>query len=155
MASFLQEGKNGEWLDTKVKAKLMSKDDLLSFVCDFREYIKDLGKILDIVVVLGGAEAHEVEEILLVVQGHVQAELFEDGRECMVRNQVQSPIIQLSLTLKAQPVEHLRFDVVALKQLQDTSKQVFLIARVFVEPTAQAVQDNVLLLRCFLQVTDQ
>ena len=129
--------------------------DLLSFVCDFRENIKDLGKILDIVVVLGGAEAHEVEEILLVVQGHVKAELLEDGRECMVRNQVQSPIIQLSLALKAQPVEHLRLDVVALKQHQDTSKQVFLIARVFVEPTAQAVQDNVLLLRCFLQVTDQ
>ena len=101
MASFLQEGKNREWLDTKVKAKLVSKDDLLSFVCDFREHIKDLGKILDIVVVLGGAEAHEVEEILLVVQGHVQAELLEDGRECMVRNQVQSPIIQLSLALKA------------------------------------------------------
>lgn len=106
-------------------------------------------------MVLGGAEAHEVEEILLVVQGHVKAELLEDGRECMVRNQVQSPIIQLSLALKAQPVEHLRLDVVALKQLQDTSKQVFLIARVFVEPTAQAVQDHILLLRCFLQVTDQ
>ena len=43
----------------------------------------------------------------------------------------------------------------ALEQLQDTSKQVFLIARVFVEPTAQAVQDDVLLLRGFLQVTDQ
>ena len=75
--------------------------DLLSFVCDFREYIKDLGKILDIVVVLGGAEAHEVEEVLLVVQGHVQAELLEDGREGLVRDQVQSPIIQLSLALKA------------------------------------------------------
>ena len=106
-------------------------------------------------MVLGGAEAHEVEEVLLVVQGHVQAELLEDGRECLVRDQVQSPIIQLSLALKAKPIEHLRLDVVALEQLQDTGEQVFLIARIFVEPSAQAVQDNVLLLRSFLQVTDQ
>lgn len=155
MASFLQEGKNREWLETKVKAKLMLLVDLLGFVCDFREYVKDLSKILNIVVVLGGAEAHEVEEILLVVQGHVQAELLEDGRECLVRDQVQSPIIQLSLALKAQPVQHLRLDVVALEQLQNTSKQVFLIARVFVEPTAKAIQDHVLLLRGFLQITDQ
>ena len=67
-----------------------------------------------------------------------------------MRDQVQSPIIQLSLALKAKPVEDLRLDVVALEQLQDTGEQVFLIARVFVEPTAQAVQDNVLLLRRFL-----
>ena len=138
-----------------MKATALKLDNLLCFVCDFREYIEDLCQVLNVVVVLGGTEAHEVKEVFLVVQGHVQPELLKDRRESCVRDQIQSPIVQLPLAFEAQPVERLRLNAVALKQLQHASKQILLISRVFVKPAAQAVQNNVLLLCGFLQVTDQ
>ena len=67
--------------------------DLLGFVGDFGEHIKDLCQVLYVVVVLGCTEAHEVEEVFLIVQGHVESKLLEDRGKRLMRDQVDSPVL--------------------------------------------------------------
>ena len=106
-------------------------------------------------MVLGRAEAHEVEEVLLVVEGHVETELFEDLGEGRVRDQILPPALHLAFALKSEPVQSLGLDTVTLKKLKDAAKKTLRIARVTVDSTPQAVQDHVLLLGCLLQITDK
>lgn len=59
---------------------------LLSFVGDFGEHIKYLFEVLEVIVVLRGAQTEEVEEVFLVVQCHADVVSFEDGCEVLCRN---------------------------------------------------------------------
>ena len=72
-----------------------------------------------------------------------------------MRDQVQSPVLQLPLALEAQAIERLRLDIVSLEQLQDASEQVFLVAGVLVQAAAESIEDEVLLLGGVLQVADE
>ena len=63
--------------------------------------------------------------------------------------------MQLPLALKAEPVECLWFNVVPFEELEDAGEQIFLVAWVSIEAASKAIKYEVLLLRGFLQVSDQ
>lgn len=68
-------------------------------------------------MVFGRSQAHKIKKVFLIVQGHVNAKLFEYCIECLVPNQIISPILKLSLTLVSQSIQNLWLDVVSFKQL--------------------------------------
>ena len=55
-------------------------------------------------MILGCTEAHEIEEVFLVVEGHVDAVLLEYLGELVVRDQVHPPVVHLPFALEAEPV---------------------------------------------------
>ena len=73
-------------------------------------------------MVLGRSEAHEVEEVLLIVQSHIHSELLKYSREGCVANQIVPPVLQLSLAFEAKAVENLWLDVMSFEELKNAGK---------------------------------
>lgn len=104
-------------------------------------------------MILGGAEAHEIEEVFLIVKCHVDAKLLENCDESLVTDQVASPVLQLPFAFEAEPVEGLWLDIVAFEKLKDPGEEVLCIARILVDSAAESVKDHVLLLSSVLKIT--
>ena len=68
-------------------------------------------------MIFGSAQAHVVEEVLLVVQCHVNAELLENRHESLVANQVISPVLQLAFAFETQAIKYLWLNVMPLEDL--------------------------------------
>ena len=106
-------------------------------------------------MVLGGTETKKVVEVFLVVQSHADVEFFKYLGEELSRNQVVPPVVDLPFALEAETVQGLWLDLVALKQLEHSSEEVFGVSWVPVDAPTQPIQDNVLLLCGHLQVANE
>ena len=83
-------------------------------------------------MVFRGSEAHVVKEVFLVVQRHVKAILLENRVKNLVRDQIGTPIRELSLALETETVQCLWLNVVSFEQLQNSREQIFRVARILV-----------------------
>ena len=73
-------------------------------------------------MVLSRSEAHEVEEVLLIVQSHIHSELLEYCVEGCMTNQIVPPVLKLSLALETKAVENLWLDVMSFEELKNAGK---------------------------------
>ena len=87
-------------------------------------------------MVFRGSEAHVVKEVFLVVQRHVKAILFENRVKNLVRDQIGTPIRELSLALETETVQCLWLNVVSFEQLQNSREQILRVARILVKLAA-------------------
>jgi len=78
---------------------------LLRLVGELCEHIKDFPEVIKVVVVFACTEAHEIKEVFLVVQSHVDIVLLEDCAKVQVRNQAAPPVFDLALTLEPQSIQ--------------------------------------------------
>ena len=88
---------------------------LLAFVGYLAEDVKEFVEIVKIEVVLCCTQTDEINEVFLVIKGHVQLILAENIHEDEVRYDVVPPILHLSLALKSDSIELLGIDVVSLE----------------------------------------
>ena len=90
---------------------------LLCLVGHFGKDIKNLYQVLQIVVVLGGAEAHVVKEVFLVIECHIDPKLLENSIKGCMRDQLCLPVLELAFALEAEAIEGLWLNTVAFEKL--------------------------------------
>ena len=131
------------------------KKYLLAFVGYLAQYVKEFAQILQIEVILGGAETDEINKVLLVVQSHVELVLAEHIHEDKVGHNVVPPILHLSLALESDSIKLLGVHIVSLKQLKDSREEGLWISWILIQPSSQTIHEHVLILSLIIKIANQ